>query len=308
MDNKRYQEEFSNYLGIMSEALKKNNIKVYEYAKELLDESVDEYKTEKSLMDELNTSNFGRLNHIFEEALPTLLKKNKKAVRDVIKTIKEDKNLIGQFNFYNLIREYSADNVMSADDMLDRIEKVVFENIDRKTIEKSNRKLRMVMLENNIVPLSHINEEYSKLYENGNNILVNKPTMGNVYTIEESRKCVSDFMEKHSEDKPKESVSPEKLIEEFENNLKENLTESEISFVQQITDFKAPIAEKRKEKLFSSLKNDCIKKINEMLENDKDNLEIKGLKSQLESMAYSKDTIVGDVAKLLEIRDILMDD
>ena len=197
---------------------------------------------------------------------------------------------------------------MSADDMLDRIEKVVFENIDRKTIEKSNRKLRMVMLENNIVPLSHINEEYSKLYENGNNILVNEPTMGNVYTIEESRKRVSDFMEKHSEDKPKESVSPEKLIEEFENNLKENLTESEISFVQQITDFKAPIAEKRKEKLFSNLKNDCIKKVNEMLENDKDNLEIKGLKSQLESMTYSKDTIVGDVAKLLEIRDILMDD
>ena len=45
----------------------------------------------------MKTSNFGILNHIFEEQLPTLFKQNKKAVRDVVKLIKEDNNLKNEF-------------------------------------------------------------------------------------------------------------------------------------------------------------------------------------------------------------------
>jgi hypothetical protein len=48
--------------------------------------------------------------------------------------------------------------------------------------------------------------------------------------------------------------------------------------------------------------------IDEMLKKDGDNVEIKSLKEQLSSMKYTKEGIVKDVAKLLEIRDILMDD
>ena len=75
-----------------------------------------------------------------------------------------------------------------------------------------------------------------------------------------------------------------------------------------LTDFRTPIAEQRREKLFNSLKNECIKMIDEMLKKDSENIEIKSLKEQLTSMKYTKEGIVKDVAKLLEIRDILMDD
>jgi uncharacterized coiled-coil DUF342 family protein len=81
-----------------------------------------------------------------------------------------------------------------------------------------------------------------------------------------------------------------------------------MSFVQEITDFRSPIAEKRKEKLFNKFKNDCITKINEMLNEDSENAELKELNDQINEMTFNKDSIVKDIAKLLEIRDILMED
>ena len=306
----KYTKEFSNYMSIMNEALKKGDFAVYEYAKQILDETIDDCKEEKKLMNEMKTVNFGKLNHIFEEALPTLLKTNKKAVKNVIKTIKEDKNLMGEFNFYNLIKKSKSNIIegISCDEILKQIEETVNKAIDKSTIKESNKKLMNVMVKSGVVPLSKIDEESNKLYENGNKLLVNESKLTNLFDMQRSRKSISNYMESHMNDVIKESTSPEKLISDYENKLKENLTESEISFVQQITDFRTPIAEQRKEKLFNKLKNECIGKIDEMLKEDSDNSELKALKSQLEEQKFNKDSIVKDVAKLLEIRDILMDD
>jgi hypothetical protein len=115
-------------------------------------------------------------------------------------------------------------------------------------------------------------------------------------------------MEKHKNDNINEGKNVDELIEDFENKLKTNLNESEISFVQQITDFKTPIAEQRKEKLFNKFKNECIEKINAMMMEDANNDELKSLSKQINEMKFNKESIVKDIAKLLEIRDILMDD
>lgn len=311
MKNKKYQEEFSNYMKIMNEALQKEDYKAYDYVKDMLEEAIDESKHEKKLMNELNTTNFGILNHIFENELPTLIKTNKKAVKEVIKTIKEDKNLINQFNFYNVIKEqYNAKHaeVITPEVVLEKLTEIVSENIDQKTVKKSNKKLRDVMVENNIIPSDFVDEESKKLYENGDVILTTKRTTNNMIPLAESYDAVSKWMDKHKDDKKHNGVDVDTLIEEFENKLKTNLNESEISFVQEITDFRSPIAEKRKEKLFNKFKNECIDKINSMLKEDSDNVELKGLSDQINEMTFNKESIVKDIAKLLEIRDILMDD
>ena len=49
-------------------------------------------------------------------------------------------------------------------------------------------------------------------------------------------------------------------------------------------------------------------KINDMLKEDAENVELQSLGKQLDEMKFSKESIVKDIAKLLEIRDILMDD
>jgi hypothetical protein len=309
MEKERYQKEFSNFISIMGEALKKNDFTVYEAARDMLDESVDTFKKEESLESELKTTNFGRLNHIFEEALPDLLRTNRKAVRNVIRTIKEDKNLLGEFNFYHLIRNYDSkvDETTTPDEMLSRIEEITSRSIDRKTLAESNRKLMKTMMDSGVLPLSHIDEKSSRLYESGSVILSEEPRMTNLYRLQESRGVLREYMEENRNKPVRESLDVDKLFSDFENKMKKNLTESEISFVKQITDFKSPIAEKRKASLFNKLREDCLTAIEGMLKEDSENEELKNLRTQLSEMKFSNDTIVTDVAKLLEVRDILLD-
>ena len=307
MKDNKYQD----YINIMSEALDKGDYKAYEYVKDMLDEAIEDSKHEKELMNEMNTTNFGVLNHIFENELPTLIKTNKKAVRNVIKTIKEDKNLINQFNFYNVIKEQyngSHADMISSKEALENLAKIVGENIDLKTVKASNKKLRNVMIESGVKPSNFVDEESRKLYENGDIILTSKRNTNNMISLVESYNAVSNWMDTHKSDKINEGKTPDELISEFEEKLKNNLNESEMSFVQQITDWRSPIAEQRKEKLFNKFKNECIDKINEMLKEDAENVELKGLSDQINEMSFNKETIVKDIAKLLEIRDILMDD
>ena len=311
MNTKKYDKEFSNYLGIMSEALKRGNFDAYDTAKGMLEESIEECKHENELAAQLNTNNFGVLNHIFEERLPELFKNNKKAVREVIKLIKEDKNLSAQFDFYNNIRNYKGKITEMIDPVqfLSNFNAVIEKHklIDKDTIIESNRKLRKVLMENNVVPTEFIDEESMKLYSAGHNILTKKQSLKNMVTLTESINSVENYMNKHKNDIVKEQVDPDKLIKEFKERLKETLTESEMSFVQEITDWRSPIAEQRKEKLFNKFKNECIDKVNEMLKEDAGNVELEGLKKQLEEQKFNKDSIVQDIAKLLEIRDILLD-
>jgi hypothetical protein len=311
MNTKKYNKEFSNYISIMKEALDRENFSAYEAARDMLDESIEDCKHRKELESQLNTSNFGVLNHIFEERLPELFKTNKKAVRDVIKLIKEDKNLSAQFDFYENIRNYKGkiSEMVDPVQFLSQFNAVVEKHnlIDKDTIIESNKKLRKVLKENNVVPTEFISEEAMNLYNAGHNLLTKKQTLKNVAIISESIDSVKNYMNKHKGDKVNESVDPHQLIADFENKLKETLTESEMAFVQEITDWRSPIAEQRKEKLFNKFKNECIDKINEMLSEDAGNVELESLKKQIEEQKFNKESIVNDIAKLLEIRDILLD-
>ena len=308
--NKKYRVEAENYINIMSEAIKRNDIKAFDVAKTMLEETIDDYKKEKALVDEMNTTNFGILNHIFEESLPKLIKTNKNAVKKVIKLIKEDKTLKEEFNFYNTIRNYnsSISDTLSPSDMMQKLNESILSKIDQKKVVESNRRLRDVMKSVNIIPESHVTGEKKALYEYGDVLLKTKPSATNIIKLHENQNGIIEYMDNHKDDKVKDNVTPDVMIENFENKLKETLTESELSFIQQITDFKAPIAEKRKERLFNQLKEDCLAVINSMLNENDGNNEIKALKEQLEGMKYTKEGVIKDVAKLLEIRDILMDD
>ena len=164
------------------------------------------------------------------------------------------------------------------------------------------------MIENNIIPSDFVDDESRKLYENGDVILTTKRTSNNMLPLVESYDEVCKWMTAHKDDKKASGKDFDTLIEEFENKLKTNLNESEMAFVQEITDFRSPLAEQRKEKLFNKLKEECINKINDMLKEDENNIELKALGEQINEITFSKESIVKDVAKLLEIRDILMDD
>lgn len=304
MDTKKYNKEFSHYASVIAEALSKGDLSTYRAADALLKESVSAYEMEKRLEAQLDTRNFGVLNHIFEQELPRLFKTNKKAVREVVKLIKEDKNLLNQFNFYKALKEYNSSSVDS-----EAYLKKLVEEFDNKINHEnlccaiSNEKLRDTLIENNVFPSDFIDEKDMRLYEDVETLTCSKVLLSNTLVILEAEKRVANIL---NENKKVEDAKPKvDAIREFEENMKDTLTESEIDLVKTITSAREPIAEAKREKLFNSYRDECIKKVDEMIASEPYNDELKGLKQQIESKTYNKETIVEDMAKLLAIRDVL---
>ena len=73
-------------------------------------------------------------------------------------------------------------------------------------------------------------------------------------------------------------------------------------------DFKKNDNNEKKEKLFNRFKNECLNTINKLI-SESEGEEKEGLlaiKEQIVDKEYCAETLVKDMAKLLEIRDILM--
>lgn len=304
MDTKKYNKEFTHYANVIAEALTKGDLNTYKAADTLLKESVSAYEMERKLERQLDTNNFGVLNHIFEQELPRLFKSNKKAVKEVVKLIKEDKNLFNQFNLYKALKDYSSASVDS-----ETYVKRLMETFDHKinhdyaSCAESNKKFRNKLVENNVMPSDFIDDKHMELYENIGALISSKTNLSNTMSLLEAEKKVADMLKGNKKEAaPKQKVD---AIREFEENMKETLTESEIDLVKTITSAREPLAEARREKLFNAYRDECIKKVNEMIEAEPSNEELKGLKSQIESKTYNKESIVEDMAKLLAIRDVL---
>ena len=69
------------------------------------------------------------------------------------------------------------------------------------------------------------------------------------------------------------------------------------------------VAESRRQTLFNKIKNECVEKINKMIsENEGDEKErLLNLKETIMLKEYDKNSIVEDIAKLLEIGAVLSD-
>lgn len=306
-----YKEIIENYLSLMHEALKREDYQVYGVVRDMIDETISDRVHALDLMNEADTTNFGVLNHIFRAELPRLLRENRKAVRDVIRTIKGDSNLLAEFRFYNAVTEGyrgKGAELMTAEEAFDSISEAVIPMIDKDTVSESNAKLRKVMMDCGVIPSDFVSEDAKELYGFGNILLTEKGTVGNIYKFAESRKAICEYMESHKGDGVAEYIDVDEEVRKFEESMSENLNESEISFVQQIVDFRSPIAEQRKERLLNSLRDDCIKKVTEMLKKDSDNEELNSIKNRLSEMKYSRECVIKDVANLLEIRDILSEE
>lgn len=306
--DKKTKDEYTSYLSIMKAALYKEDYDVYDAAKGMLEEAVDSNKHKARLAKELSTTNFGVLNHIFEEQLPSLLKTNKKAVKEVIKTIKGDSNLLNEFAFYNTVQNAyrnSSESTVDANRLLESLSSIATQRIDVDTVKKSNAKLRDVMVENGVIPSDFVEQDKRRLYEACDTLLTMKKTSANMLPIMESFDCICKYMDSKKEEPVQKHKTIDELTEEYEDSLRTNLNEDEVAFVKQITDFKTPIAEQRKERLFNKLKEDCISKVNELMSKGDEKQELAELKSKIEEIKFCNETVIKDVAKLLEIRDIL---
>lgn len=304
----------SNYINewfdVMTKAKKMLEAKDFVAYNALMEDAksvVNDYKKDCDLTYEC--TNFGMSNFIFEDALPRLFKENKTAVKEFVKTIKEDKNLTSQFNFIKALEK--RDSSLDAKEYLNESISLATNNIDFSTIKESNRKLAKLITKYGIKPSDFINDKKLSLYEACDYVLTHKKKLSNLNEHNKNFNTILVYSESNYNNNIDEGkVNLDSLVEDFNRKYMNLLNEEEKSFVKEIMDFKAPQNDMKKEKLFNKFKNECITTVDKLLEgasdDEKDSLE--NIKEQIKSKQYCSETVVADLAKLLEIRDILLSD
>jgi hypothetical protein len=303
--NNKYILQWRELVLKAAKALEEKNFDLYDTLMNEANAAYDEYKRDSALTYEC--TNFGMANYIFEDALPKLFKSNKKAVKEFISTIKEDKNLLYQFQFYKALEKYNKD--INSKDYINEALEIVKNNINKKTIAESNGKLAKLISAYNIKPVQRIPNENMELYESCDFLFKREKVLTNLREINENLNKVVNYTEKYydftNEGDTKNLFS---MVENFEKKYNSLLNEEEKNFVKEIMDFKQGEKNEKKEKLFNKFKNECINTINKLIsessDDDKDGL--LAIKSQIIEKEYCAETLVKDMAKLLEIRDILM--
>lgn len=302
--NNKYILQWRELVLKAAKALEEKNFDLYDTLMREANMAYDEYKRDSALTYEC--TNFGMANYIFEDALPKLFKSNKKAVKEFIKTIKEDKNLLYQFQFYKALEKYNK-NIDSKSYINEALE-IVKNNINQKTINESNGKLARIIAKYSIKPTETISKQNLELFESCDFLFKNTKRLTNLTAINENVNRVVNFTENNYNSINEEKENVLSLIETFEKKYSSLLNEEEKDFVKEIMDFKKEDKDNKKEKLFNKFKNECLNTINKLIDeaanDDKDGL--LAIKEQIMSKQYCAETLVKDMAKLLEIRDILM--
>lgn len=301
-ETNKYILEWRDYVLNASEAMKDGDDEQYAICMEKANEAYEKYKEDSKLAYECK--NFGLANHVFESALPQLFKKNQKVVKEVMKLIKEDKNLLSQFMFYKSLDSYNKN--LDSKEYLSEALQLASKNIDFKTVKASNRKLGNIIKENKIKAVEAISEDKLKLYEECDYLLTHKKGLLNLSTYNDNVNKVSDYVVNNineSSDKGNKANT----LENFNKKYSNILTKEEKSFVRQIVESKQSGNVAKQESLFNHLKNECIKTIDKLMEtateSDKEGLQ--SIREQLENQKFLEETLVKDIAKFIEIKDVL---
>ena len=287
----------------MNEAMQKGN---FELADNLLKESTDAYNRYKeccSYPESNREKSFGELNYMLESELPVLFKKNKKALKECTKLMKEDTNLRSAFRFIDALRRYNCegDPRVYVNESLELASK----DINRNTFRESVEKLADMLSKYEIGGYT-LDEDTVRYFKACEKVLLEKKMLTNLTDYTNSANLVASYIDNHKSPVVESKKSIETMTEELEKKIA-NLTEEEQTLVQDIIDFKKPMVEARQEQLFNRFRNECLNIVENLMSgaNDDEKSGLESIKEQLENKSYRKETIIQDIANLLEIRDVL---
>ena len=304
-EKQQYFELWQTAVAKAAEALKIGNLEEAEKYHQAMEDAYERYKEAADFEDSTLDSKFATLNTTFESVMPKLMIKNKKAVKECINLIKEDKNLMAQFKFCNALKKFNCDT--DAKDYINESLNLVSKNINFKTLKESNQKLAKLLVKYSIKPSNDINESDLKFAKNCDYLLSHKKTLNNLTEFTNNLKEASDYIVENRKNN-KEKIDILSMAEQVEKKLN-SLNEAEQALVKDIMVAKTGVAESRRQNLFNKIKNECIDKINKMIDENtgSEKERLLNLKETILLKEYDKNNVVGDIAKLLEIGAVLSD-
>lgn len=299
-----HMESWLKYSYEMSDAMKNGDIDAANIAKQKADAEYEKYK---EFADKMYTCNgFESCNEAIQQVMPRLIKENTTAVKEIISLIKEDSNLSAQFAFYDSLKKCNSNDIKSyINEALD----LISSKINYKTIKESNKKMINFVRKYSIVPEQAYTNEEKQLFENCEYILTHPKRISNLNDYSNKMKMVENYVKTNIKPLNEEKINIYKLIEDYDKKYNSILNEEEKSFVQEIMDFKKNSNLSKKQNFFESLKNDCLKGVDKLLESCSENekTELRSIKEEIKTRQFCEETLVQDVAKLLELRDVILD-
>ena len=306
MDEKQqYFELWNKAMLKLKEAMIAGDAENIEKYHQDVEDAYERYKEAADFETSMMDSKFATLNTTFESVMPKLMIKNKKAVKECINLIKEDKNLMAQFKFCNALKKFNCDT--DAKDYINESLNLVSKDINLKTLKESNKKLAKLLVKYSIKPSNDINESDLKFAKNCDYLLSHKKNLNNLTEFTNNLKEASDYIVENRKNN-KERVDILSMAEQVEKKLN-SLNEAEQALVKDIMVAKTGVAESRRQNLFNKIKNECIDKINKMIDENtgSEKERLLNLKETILLKEYDKNNVVGDIAKLLEIGAVLSD-
>lgn len=265
-----------------------------------------------------NINNFGIISPIIESKVADWFNAGQeRPMKEYMKLMREDKNLHAQYKFYHAMKNYtsSAPSKEYVKESLREVKRCLNED----TIAASNQKLVNFMKKYHITKNLDLVSEEKKLFcdacqfllENKANVNTRSDIYDNIEMVanhieQNPRKVVTEdkkqkelLMNTISQFNKKYSMMEGRSLEIF-NILLEKKEESDTEDIKQAKD-------EKKMKLLNDMKSDCISKIEELkADASADEIEkIEEMRAMVDSMVYEESTIVSNIAKLLEIRDVL---
>ena len=306
MDEKQqYFELWNKAMLKLKEALIAGNVEDAEKYHQDEEDAYERYKEAADFETSMMDSKFATINTTLESVMPKLMIKNKKALRECINLIKEDKNLMAQFKFCNTLKKFNCDT--DAKDYINESLNLVSKDINLKTLKESNQKLAKLLVKYSIKPSNDINESNLKFAKNCDYLLSHKKTLNNLTEFTNNLKEASDYIVENRKNN-KERIDILSMAEQVEKKLN-SLNEAEQALVKDIMVAKTGVADSRRQNLFNKIKNECIEKINKMIDENtgSEKERLLNLKETILLKEYDKNNVVGDIAKLLEIGAVLSD-
>ena len=304
MDDKlTYLKAWEDAVRKTSQALKVGDNELADKCFHEMEEAYERYKEIANFETTMMASNFSVLNNQFESVMPNLMVKNKKALNEGVSLIKNDKNLLKQFKFINALRAY--DGSVNPTEYVNESIALSLIGLDRKFVTESNKKFAKFIVNNGIMT-DEINENEQKFLEDCDYLMLNKKKLSNLLEYNKRIASVAEYIKENAKVSSENKFKPVKMIEGVDNKIA-NLNESERALVMDIISARNGFAEERRRNFYEKMKNECLKKVEKLIsENEGEELErLNGLKESIENQKYCKESIVKDIAKLLEIGSIL---
>lgn len=182
------------YKGLAA-ALKKNDAEIADTWFRRLQKDYEEYKNDIEYQDSVTNSTVGEMGTMFESELPKLFVKNKRAVGEITKLIKEDANIKSQLQFFEAMKNY--DGVADAKEYIKESVELASKNINLNTLKESNKKFANLIIKYGIKGDDIINESKNAFFNAGTYLLTHKKKLNNLSQISANRNIVESYINDH---------------------------------------------------------------------------------------------------------------